>query len=285
MKLDPARLLGLPIPTRSVVYADREPMLYALAIGLAANAQARDELAYAYEADLSVAPSFASILAFDDGWLERGGIDLARVVHGSLQLSFHATLPPRGEVGVAAQIVGLVDKGEGRGGLVVQKTEIAAADGRPLCTSLSTIFVRGAGGFGGSVGEQPTLHGAPERAPDEEVRVPTASNQALLFRLLGDRNPLHADPDVATKAGFARPILHGACTFGIACAAVLRRYCGLDAARLATLEARFAGPLYPGETLRFRFWREDGAIAFRAEAEERDALVLDSGFAALRAAT
>lgn len=282
MKLDPQRLLGLSIPTRSVVYEAREPMLYALAIGLAANSENRAELAYAYEAALRVAPSFATILAFDDTWLERGGIDLARVVHGSLQLVFHDPLPASGEVGVATQIGGLTDKGEGRGGIVVQRMEIAAADGRPLCTSLSTVFVRGAGGFGGSVGEQPVVHSAPDRAPDEEARVPTVSNQALIFRLLGDRNPLHADPDVAKAAGFARPILHGACTFGIACATVLRRYCDLDPARLASLEARFAGPLYPGETLRFRFWRDGDAVAFRAEAEERDALVLDNGYATLR---
>jgi acyl dehydratase len=285
MKLDPQRLMSLSIPTRSVSYEAREPMLYALSVGLAADLTAPGELAFVYEPSLRVVPSFANSLAFDDSWLGQGGIDLARAVHGSLQLTFHAPLPAAGKVDVAATIVGLSDKGEGRGGIVLQETGISDDTGRALCTSLSSIFVRGAGGFGGSVGRQPESRDLVQRAPDVELDVLTLPNQALLFRLLGDRNALHADPAVAAAAGFDRPILHGACTYGIACATLLRQFCSLDPAQLAGLEARFAGPLYPGETLRFAFWRDGDGVAFRAKAKQRDAAVLDNGFATFRASS
>jgi len=279
MKLDPQRLMGLSIPPRSIAYDTREPMLYALSVGLAADPLNEDELAFAYEANQRVVPSFANTLAFDDSWLSQGGIDLTRVVHGSLKLIFHSLLPASGKAEMTTRIAGLSDKGEGRGGILLQETVIKDIDGRTLCTSLSSLFVRGAGGFGGPVGEQPSSHDIPARGPDLEALVATLSNQALLFRLLGDRNPLHADPETAKRVGFDRPILHGACTFGIACATVLRQFCGLEPKRLASLEARFAGPLYPGETLSFTFWREGGATAFRAAAKERGAPVLDNGYA------
>lgn len=266
MKLDPARLMALRIPARQVTHGERDAMLYALALGLGA---AEAELSFVYEARLRVVPSMATVLSFDDSWLEPAGIDLRRVVHGALDLRFHAPLPASGEVEVTSRIAGLADKGEGRGGLVFQESEV----GR-FCTVRSTLFARGGGGFGGDLGTQFETAALPSRAPDETADVPTALNQALLFRLLGDRNPLHADPVVARAAGFARPILHGACTFGIACATLLRR-----SGDLARLAARFAGPLHPGETLRFAFWPEGSRLLFQARAAERDALVLDNGLA------
>lgn len=268
MKLDPGRLMALRIPARRVSYSDREVMLYALAVGLGGEGA---ELPFVYEPALRAVPSMATVLSFDDSWLEPAGIDLRRVVHGALDLRFHAPLPPAGEIEVTSRIAGLADKGEGRGGLVFQESEV----GR-FCTVRSTLFARGAGGFGGDRGTQFEAAALPSRAPDDSAEVPTAANQALLFRLLGDRNPLHADPEVARAAGFARPILHGACTFGIACATLLRR--AGDPTRLA---ARFAGPLYPGETLRFAFWRDGSRLLFQARAAERDAVVLDNGLAEL----
>lgn len=282
MKLDPTRLMGFAFPARAVTYDARETMLYALAVGMAADPAEPGELAYAYEATQRVVPSFATALAFDDTWLEAGGIDLRHVVHGALHLRCHAPLPAAATVSVTTRVAGLSDKSEGRAGIVLQEAAIHDAAGVSYATVLSTLFVRGAGGFGGSVGQQPAPHAVPERAPDEILRVPTMRNQALLFRLLGDRNPLHADPAAAEAAGFQGPILHGACTFGIACAALLRACCGLDPDRLATLAARFAGPLYPGEILRFTLWHDGDAVAFRAHADARDALVLDNGHARLR---
>ena len=276
MKIDPARLMGMAIPSREITYTDRDTMHYALAVGLGVEA----DLPFVHEAALHVVPSMATMLAFDDSWLEAGGIDLRRVVHGALDLRFHRALAPEGTARAESRLVGLGDKGEGRGGLVHQ-TVALHQDGTLRCTVLSSIFVRGAGGFGGDQGAAAEGIALPPGPPADVAEVATAANQALLFRLLGDRNPLHAVPDVARAAGFAAPILHGACTFGIACAEALRRFCDRDPARLTRLAARFVGPLYPGETLRFSFWRHPEGMAFRAEAKERGAIVLDNGLAGL----
>lgn len=280
MVLDPARLMAIQPPRRTVVYDDRTTMLYALAAGLGSAGEKRD-LPFVYEKALKPLPSFATLFAFDDSWLRDVGIDLAHVVHGSLDLTFHHPLAPTGEVETSFSITGLSDKGAGRGGIVLQDIGVAQR-GERACTVLSTLFVRGGGGFGGSTGAEAPAHSAPDRAPDSTAALATALNQAMLFRLLGDRNPLHIDPAVAKAAGFDRPILHGACTFAIACAAVLRAHTGDDPARLTRLAARFAGPLYPGEMLDFSFWHAPEGLAFRAHARERNAIVLDNGFAGLR---
>ncbi|WP_431280686.1 MaoC/PaaZ C-terminal domain-containing protein [Humitalea sp. 24SJ18S-53] len=272
MKLDPARLAALAIPRREIPYTDREVMHYALAVGLGAA----QDLPFLYERDLRVVPSLATMLAFDDSWLADAGIDLRQVVHGALDLRFHRPLAAQGVAEAVTRITGLGDKGEGRGGLVHQET-VLSQGGAAACTVLSTMFVRGAGGFGGDVGTAPEAVAIPAGAPGDTAMVATVANQALLFRLLGDRNPLHVDPEVAKAAGFAAPILHGACTFGIACAEALRRFCDRDPGRLTRLAARFAGPLYPGETLRFSFWRDAEGVVFRAEAAQRGAIVLDNG--------
>jgi acyl dehydratase len=267
---------------RVVAYGDREAMLYALAVGLGRTGGA-DDLHFVYEDALAVVPSFATVLAFDDSWLAGAGIDLSHVVHGALDLSFERPFAASGQVDVAFKIAGLTDKGTGKGGLVLQET-VLSQGGVPACTVHSTLFVRGGGGFGGSVGRDRSAEALPTRAADDSVVVETRLDQALLFRLLGDRNPLHADPAIAKASGFDRPIVHGACTFGIACATVLRRFCGLDPARLARFAARFAGPLYPGETLGFSFWVDGNRIGFRALAVERGAIVLDNGLAVVRGA-
>lgn len=280
MPLDPARLRSLAVPPRIVAYTDRDVMLYALSVGMAADG-AEEALRFCTEDGLAVMPSFATIPAFDDGWLADAGIDLGSVVHGALDLAFAAPLDPAGTAEARFAVTGLGDKGAGRGGLVHQ--EIALVQGGVLrCTVGSTLFVRGGGGFGGSIGTEPPVPAVPERAPDATAEVPTRPDQALLHRLLGDRNPLHSSPAVARAAGFERPILHGACTFGIACATVIARFCDWRAEPLARFAARFAGPLYPGETLRFAFWHDGGHIAFRAFAAGREAIVLDNGLAELR---
>lgn len=284
MPLDPHRLTSLSLPPRSVSYTDREAMLYALAVGLGRNGGDDGDLGFVFEASLRTVPSFATTVAFNDGWLEAGGIELAQVVHGAQHLRFAAPLPPAATVSAQTRIVGLVDKGAGRGGIVVHETTLAdPATGKVFVVGRSSLFVRGGGGFGGSTGVAPESPPVPSSAPDKLIDVATTRNQALIFRLLGDRNPLHADPAVARAAGFARPILHGACTYGIACATLLRHFCDLDPARLLEIEARFAGPLHPGETLRFGTWRNGRELAFRAHAVERDAIVLDNGHAVLAA--
>lgn len=281
MALDADRLMHLDIPSRSVHYSDRDVMLYALAVGAGAQGGASD-LDLVYEENLKVVPSFANSLAFDDSWFPSGGVELSHVVHGSLDLTFHGPLAAAGATQIGTSIAGLVDKGDGRGGIIVQETSIEQA-GQKVCKSISNLFVRGGGGFGGSVGTQPPSVKLPDLPPDVVTIVPTTRSQASLFRLLGDRNPLHIDPAAARQSGFDRPILHGACTFGIGCLTVVRSFCGGDPARLKRLAARFAGPLFPGQALQFSFWHDDEGVFFRAAAADSGAAVLDGGLARITA--
>ncbi|MDK3017324.1 MaoC family dehydratase [Pseudodonghicola flavimaris] len=277
MPLNADRLMGLQIPDRHLRYDDRDTLLYALSLGAGLGA----DLGLVQEQGQRVVPSFGQNLAFNDSWMEAAGVDLEMVVHGGLELSFAAPFAPAGEVDVTAGIVGLTDKGVGKAAIIRHRTEVAR-DGAVIFTSSSNLFVRGAGGFGGSRGEEAPRLPAPEGAPQATAEVPTRPDQALFFRLMGDRNPLHSLPEVARAAGFDRPILHGACTFGIACLTVLERYCGGDPARMAGFAARFSGPLFPGETLVFQFWETGDGVAFTAHAKERDAPVLSDGRATLR---
>ncbi|RJG41047.1 MaoC family dehydratase [Mesorhizobium sp. DCY119] len=276
--LDPERLLALEIPSRQVDYSDRDTLLYALSLGAGFD----KDLRFVHEDEQRVVPSFGQSLTFDDSWMDPTGVDLAKVVHGGLDLRFDAPFTPAGSLELRSSIVGLGDKGEGKAAIILQETELLQ-EGRRIFTTLSSLFVRGGGGFGGSVGQQPEMNASPDREPDETFEVATRADQALLFRLLGDRNPLHALPEVARAAGFERPILHGACTFGIACLTVLQRYCDGDPARLSRFAARFSGPLYPGETLVFSFWKLDTGISFSATTKERGLPVLDGGRADIRA--
>ncbi|MDW6023387.1 MaoC/PaaZ C-terminal domain-containing protein [Mesorhizobium sp. BAC0120] len=277
MTLDPARLLGREFPARHLDYSDRDTLLYALSLGAGLS----DDLSLVHEDGQRVVPTFGQILAFDDSWMAGAGVDLAKVVHGGLDVHFDIPMAASGSVKVQDKIIGLTDKGEGKAGIILQESGLFQA-GRRVLTFRSSLFVRGGGGFGGSAGEQLEFESLPEREADEIVEVSTRRDQALLFRLLGDRNPLHAIPDVARAAGFERPILHGAATFGIACLTVLQRFCAGDPGRLSRIAARFSGPLYPGETILFSFWRTDTGVAFSGRTRERSSPLLDGGRADIR---
>jgi acyl dehydratase len=275
--LDPARLLGLEFPARHLDYSDRDTLLYALSLGAGLG----DDLSLVHEDGQRVVPTFGQILAFDDSWMAGAGVDLAKVVHGGLDVRFDIPLAASGSVEVRDKIIGLTDKGEGKAGIILQESSLFQAARRVL-TFRSSLFVRGGGGFGGSIGEQLKFESLPEREADEIVEVSTRRDQALLFRLLGDRNPLHAIPDVARAAGFERPILHGAATFGLACLTVLQRFCADGPERLSRIAARFSGPLYPGETIVFSFWKTDTGVAFSGRTLQRGSPLLDGGRADIR---
>lgn len=280
MPLDPSRIFGTPIADRSLSYEDRDAMLYALCCG-ADRAVAEGDFRNVREEGLQVVPSFGQNLCFFDDWMQPAGVDIAKVVHGGLDLRMEAPFAASGEVTVKTRIGGLTDKGEGKAALALQISEVWQG-GKRVFTSYSNFFVMGAGGFGGSQGEAFASEAMPEGEPDQTHDLPTRGDSPLLFRLLGDRNPLHIDPDTARKIGFERPIMHGANTFGIACLEVLRRFADGDAARMRRFTARFTGPLFPGETLRLSCWTtETGRIRFTARAAERDAPVLDGGLAAI----
>lgn len=284
MAIDPEYLLDHPIPEVRQPVSRRDAVLYALSIGLGQDPMDARQLDFVdAHRDLKVVPSMAVVLGHPGFWLgdPLTGVDAVRLVHGEQEIVWHRPIPVEGAIVGRTRVTGLVDKGPGRGALLyVEKEVIDAGSLEVLATTRATIVLRGDGGFGGPSGPVREPAPVPAGPPDLVADLPTRSEQALYYRLNGDDNPLHADPAVAAKAGFPRPILHGLCTLGIACHAVLRELCGYDPARLRALRLRFSAPVYPGETIRTEIWR-DGS--FRARALERDVLVISNGHATVAA--
>lgn len=270
-------LKALKGPMRTFSYDARDVMLYALSIGLGADPMDKRQLAFCYERDLHTMPSMATVICWDDTLLFGAGLDVVKIVHGEQRLTLHRPLPLSADLTSQVSVVDVFDKGAGRGCVLLTRQEIAEVGKGPLATLDSVVFARGDGGVGGPGGSPDALPPVPERAPDAVLSQKTQANQALYYRLNGDRNPLHADPDVARAAGFDRPILHGLCTWGHACQAVVRG-CLEDRAEAVTgVAARFTAPVFPGETIRTEMWKASGGVHFRAFVEERDLKVLDYG--------
>jgi len=219
-----------------------------------------------------VLPTYANIVT-RGARVPLGDFDPAMLVHAEQWFRVHRPLPVSGRARVTAQVTDVLDKGSGA--LVRTESEAVDADtGAPLATTAQTVFIRGEGGFGGARGES-SASPVPERAPDHEITYRTRPEQALLYRLTGDRNPLHSDPAFASRGGFARPILHGMCTYGFTARALLATVCGGDTTRLSAMDARFTRPVLPGDELTVRIW-DDGATAFFRTTSGED-VVLDRG--------
>jgi acyl dehydratase len=210
----------------------------------------------------------------------RAGVDWKRMLHGEQGLVVHRPLAPSGRIVSTNRVEAIVDKGEGKGALVyATRQQRDAETGEPVVTLTSTAFCRADGGFGGPAGPVTQPHPVPGGEPDLVVDTPTLPQSALIYRLSGDRNPIHADPRVAAEAGFDRPLLHGLCTYGIAGHAVLGALCAHRPERLRRLDARFSAPVFPGEVISTAIWREgSGRAAFRCSVAARDALVVDNGY-------
>ena len=282
MPIDPVRLMNWPLPDIEHTYTQRDTMLYALGLGCGADPLDADDLRFVYEEHLRVLPTMAVVLGSPGFWVKHPdtGIDWRRVLHGEQGLILHRPLPAAATVIGRTRITRLIDKGAGKGGLMLSERDVIdKATGDLLCTLTSTTFMRGDGGFGGPSGPVPEPHPMPGRAPDLAIDLPTLPQAALIYRLSGDYNPLHADPEVARSVGFARPILHGLCTFGVAGRAILRAMCGNDQARLKSMQLRFSSPVYPGETVRTELWRDGANVSFRARVVARDTIVLNNGLA------
>jgi acyl dehydratase len=280
MPLNAEKLLALQIPDVEHTYGPRDCILYALGLGLGRDPLDRDELAFVYEKNLKVLPTFAVMLGYAAYWLRRPeiGVTWEKVVHGEHGMRLHAPVAPQGTVIGRTRILDVVDKGEGKGALVYSQREILdKASGRLLVTLKQTTFCRGDGGFGGLKREVPPPHALPARAPDGVIDFATRPEMALIYRLSGDINALHVDPDFAKAAGFPRPVLHGLATFGVAGHALLKAVCGYDPARLMAMAGRFSAPVYPGETIRTEFWRDGNVVSFRARIKERDVVAIDHG--------
>ncbi|MEP9386035.1 MaoC/PaaZ C-terminal domain-containing protein [Mesorhizobium sp. KR9-304] len=282
-KMDPDRLKARRFPERTFSYDDARTMLYGLAAGMSADPLDRTELPFVTENGLRALPSMATVIAWDDTWLASSGVDVDRVVHGEQRITLHKPLAPMARLSSAMRIVDVYDKGEGRGAVLYVRTDLTdLSDGQALATLHSTVFARGDGGFGGAQGNPPPLVPVPDSPCDLAIDLATQPNQALFYRLLGDRNPLHSDPDFARSVGFERPILHGLCTYAIATRAVVKGLCAHDPARVAHLEARFTAPVFPGETITTELWRTAEGGAFRARVAARESIVLDRGRVVLR---
>ncbi|MFF8383640.1 MaoC/PaaZ C-terminal domain-containing protein [Streptomyces kanasensis] len=255
MPIDVRRALTAAPRSAAVTWDATDVQLYHLGIGAGVPATDPAELRYTLESRLHVLPAFATVAGARSGVISALSapgvdVDLAAVLHGGQRLDVHRPVPVSGRAVTTSRVTAVYDKG--RAALVVLRSETADGDG-PLWTSEAEVYVRGEGGFGGERGPaRPAA--APDRAPDRTVERPVREDQALLYRLSGDRNPLHADPEFARRAGFDRPVLHGLCTYGMTLKAVVDTVLGGDVTRVRAYHARFTGVVYPGETLRVRLW-------------------------------
>ncbi|RJF87539.1 3-alpha,7-alpha,12-alpha-trihydroxy-5-beta-cholest-24-enoyl-CoA hydratase [Oleomonas cavernae] len=277
------KLLNWSFPDLEHRYTAKDTILYALGLGCGIDPLDRGDLAYVYEAGLKVLPSMAVVLGYPGFWLKdpATGADWVKVLHGEQSIRIHVPLAPSGTVIGRSKVDAIVDKGPGRGALLYSSRRIIdKASGTLLATVSQTTFLRGDGGFGGPSGPVKEPFAVPDdRAPDLVAARRTAANTALIYRLSGDFNPLHADPDVAAKAGFKAPILHGLASLGVATRALVDAVAGNDPTRLKALDLRFTAPVYPGETIATEIWRTDEAavFAFRGRVVERDLICLGNG--------
>jgi acyl dehydratase len=282
MPIDYEKAVQLKTRGRRFTYGQRETMLYALGLGFGADPLDVKQLRFVYEKDLRVVPTMATIVAWGSDALEETGIDFTKLVQGEQRLTVHNPLPPSGEIVADWDVREIVDKGPGKGALVIHEYTLRdGATGTLLATLGRTSFARGDGGFGGPTQGGPQPHEVPEREPDRSIDLPIPPGLALIYRLSGDLNPLHADPAVAAKAGFDRPILHGLATYGIACRGILEAWTDLDPAPLRQFDVRFSSPVFPGDTMRLRMWRNDNVVSFEGVVPERGATVLKNGRAVL----
>jgi acyl dehydratase len=273
MPLDYDHLMALKIPDREFSYTDRDTILYAIAVGMGRRAE---ELRFVYERGLVALPTLATVIAWDDSWQEATGMEIPRIVHGGMEIALHHPLPVQGRIRSSVRIRDVLDKGVGRGAILTVETGLRdAATDAPLATLLSTVFARGDGGFGGPQGRSAPPHPIPGRPPDQSVTVDIRPEQALLYRLCGDRDPLHADPAFARAAGFDGPILHGLCTWGLLQGSVVRATCPAAPQRIRSFGARFTAPVRPGDTLTTDIWQDGDVVSFRAHVGAT--VVLDHG--------
>lgn len=264
-------------------YTERDTMLYALALGFGDGQLESDELDFVFEKRLRVVPTMAGILCSPGPWYgdARTGIDVSKVVHGEQDITFFSPLAPAASLTATASVTAVVDKGPGKGAIIEIQRELFGEDGKRHARIRHVAFCRGEGGCSlgpPSIGQIQPLPAVPARSPDRVVALRTLPQSALLYRLLGDYNPLHADPAYAKMAGFDRPILHGLCGYGMAVRAGLSSLCDGNPQRLRRIAARFSAPVFPGETLHIELWYvDDDTAQFQARVVERGVIALANG--------
>jgi acyl dehydratase len=265
-------------------YSQRDTMLYALGVGLGFDPMDAGQLRFVFEKDLQVLPSMVAVLGTPGFWWRdpRTGADWVKLVHGEQRIRIFRPLPAAAKLIAKNRVISLTDKGAGKGAIaVIQRDIYEAGSSDALAQTTQVTFLRGDGGFSATSGisdpAPEALPAVPDSTPDVEIDLPSLPQAALIYRLSGDYNPLHADPEVARNAGFSRPILHGLCTFGMAAHAVVKAMCNYRVEELRAMSVRFTSPVYPGETVRFQLWRRGKNVHLRARVDARDTIVLNNG--------
>jgi acyl dehydratase len=288
MAIDPTAV-GATTEPQLCEWTDRDTLLYALGVGAGTHDPAFTT-ENSHEIAQQVLPTYAVIACPAFGAVARiGTFNLGMLLHGSQQIKLFAPLPAAGKLSVVSEVADIQDKGEGKNAVVMLKgTGSDPKTGEVVAETLSTLVIRGEGGFGGAPGQRPQAPEIPDREPDSRTPLPTREDQALIYRLSGDRNPLHSDPWFARElAGYPKPILHGLCTYGVAGRVLVAELGGGDASKVESIAARFTSPVFPGDTLTTSIWRtEPGKAVFRTEASNPDGsdarLVLQDGVAEYR---
>jgi len=275
MPIDRDQAMAYEFPEGTGSYTNDEVILYHLGVGAGVPATDAGELEYTYEKDLKVLPSFVTTVLLSGGgsMMSVPGLEFnpMMLLHGEQDIEIHRPLPPEAKMKGRTRIADIFDKG--KAALTILENSVSTEDGEPLFTTRMALFMRGEGGFGGESGP-PAANQAPDREPDAVFESETLPQQALLYRLNGDKNPLHCDPEFAAMGGFDVPIIHGLCSYGITCKAVVDGMLDGDPTRLARYQARFKGVAWPGETYQVRCWNEDGKILVEAWSKDRNEAII-----------
>ncbi len=287
MPIDRDKALGADLGERSSGWSVDDVILYHLGVGAGDPATDPNELGYTYEKGLKVLPSFVVVAggrrpSQGGGGFNIPGVEfnLAQLLHGEQEIEIHRPLPTSAETRTRGRVADIYDKG--KAAVLIMENEARDAESDELLyTTRMAAFIRGEGGFGGPAGPQPG-NVPPERSPDGVIETRTLPQQALLYRLSGDKNPLHADPEFAKMAGFDTPIIHGLCSYGIACKAIVDHVLDGDPTRVASYAARFRGVAFPGETYLTSWWREGDRILLSVSSKERDAPIISNAAIGVR---
>jgi len=258
-------------------YTQRDSIIYGLGIGLGKDPMDATELKYVYENGLMAFPSMATNFQYKSTLLLKAKLNMIMIVHGEQGVTLHQPMPASADVISDTKVINCFDRGASKGAIIEVETNVRLKkDNSPLCTLTNKTFARGDGGFGGE--DVPaSIPVKLNDTPDIVHEVTTTADQALIFRLSGDSNPLHSDPNFAKMAGYPKPILHGLCSYGVACRSIVETLCEKDSKKLKKFNVRFSSPVFPGETIVTEMWKKDDEIHFQSKVKERDKVVLKNG--------
>ena len=277
MPINYDEIMSLKSENIEISYTDKDSILYGLGVGLGNDPMNMDELKYVYENGQIALPSMATNFQYHSSLLMSANLNFIMVVHGEQKLSIINPIPVSGEFVADMKVINCFDKGASKGAIVELETTVKLkSDGTEICKLISTTFARGDGGFGGPESPPQKVY-EPEGTPDIVDEITTKPDQALIFRLSGDYNPLHSDPNFAKAAGFPKPILHGLCTYGVACRSIVKTACDKDVKKLKSFNCRFSSPVFPGETIVTEMWKNGNVINFQSKVKERDKIILKNG--------